>query len=503
MASHIPSITLTALPADVHKLIVSNLKTTTPLFIPKYTAHDRLGDLRRKSKEYYGAPTKAQVACSTGLLAWSATCKYFHSLIAPDVHETVVLRSKTKSVRSIKALMVSQNWRYVRELIFAATSQDGEEGLRGYVGTEREERIKSEMKELYSILCDLPPNVRSLTLDFPQNWDKEPDYVVHYSYDDEAVKKAERILRFRALLATVFEAVGDSESTGRDIELKLYNVPPTRCSGWENSRLSKFLQHVSSFTMSLCHFSDGNGWNLSTSLTPLPMFLCDLETNFYSHLANVRTFKLHADHSWPLGVMPGNNHLPMPLPRMQEKLSKVKHLSFQQIFISEELIQFLVMHAHNLESIELTDCFAHGEGEYTMVPSAPTWSQLFTTLADAQPESLISVNVSNPAKKMLKLLEQYEHDDRTLAEDDVAQVAGILHKQRSEEAALYKQAAQQADVRRRRRRIFSYCTLHWEYGELLDDAVTNVAEFLSGRDHDAYLKLIKVVEENNDQNKPR
>lgn len=118
--------TLLDLPNDVLQLIVEAL-TDGVLFTPRYKDDDfdyfdGLSEYTNKCVEYYGDRTDDLDQRARGLLSWSVSNRQFRAYLAPYLFETIVLRDRPRSIKSVKCLMQTPYWNDVRTLIFATTA---------------------------------------------------------------------------------------------------------------------------------------------------------------------------------------------------------------------------------------------------------------------------------------------------------------------------------------------------------------------------------------------
>lgn len=515
MSQSLGRLRLIDLPSDVFQLIIELLLPDDFLFTPYYDdeLYDNLvsSGLDKKCTEYYGTTLQRKVEYAQGLLNLSCTCRHLRIIAAPWVFRSVILRNSPKSMASIEALSRSSYWTQIQQLIFVSAPERGpkswnsggggqqQQGAEESLGeidsndSRMEENVERDMKvameKLAAILSQLPPNLNSLTLDFPRSWDNEgqDDYLESSHLDDQKASGY-----YPTMYKTVMNAVAENDfSTKSKFELNLYNISPHDCPAYETDSWRCFLKEVTSFTLGLCHYDNGAGWNMNRMLC-VNDFCPSIGQFFWDHLERTNTIKLFCDNSWPLGECEGLiNDLPISLPNTSDglKLSYLTHVSFAETFICYELIDFLVAHCRTLESIDLRDCYASDGAE-----RSPHWSTLFKRLVEAtpSPKSLCRVSVSNPKKELKDLI---PFDDK-YSQDECRELEDILSRQETQETIELQKGASLEGTKRRNRIVYPYCYIDDKYGMIFDEEEVNLERFLEGADHKEWLKLADLMEAN-------
>lgn len=509
---------LPELPVDIHEIITKELLSNipSPLFAPIYQRDDDDtiggdGDLESKHKGNYGERNEEHLNSAQALINWSSTCRHFRKLLSPQLFKSVILRSRPKSVASIKALMHTQHWTQIESFFFVATEHEyDEEGriVKGEYGEEDEDEIpftnatedglpkydlEVELSELHSILSNLPPNLKSLTLDFPNGWKYEWTEVI---MDGQVFRggedSAEQGLRYRGQLQTAISAVTSNDIGSKtDSELKLLSVPIVYCAAYESEPWHQFLAKVTSFTLALCHWDNGAGWNLNVygSNDAAGEMARHLPDFFLNHLRKVKELHIYGDGSWPLGAAPALiNEIEVGLPGDSSRIPVLEHVRFKQFFICNELEEFLLKQVHNLRSIDLTDCFASGEAP----EEEPNWTSFFSKLVDAQPKQLTQITVENACRTLEDLLGG--NGDHPPTDDDDPEIVArkevqdILATQQTERAQLTHPV--------RKKQLLAHVTIDDKYGMIFDSEEVNVSVFLEGSAHKQWLRLVDLMEEN-------
>lgn len=502
---------LPELPLEVLSLIIELLRTDESAMVPRYPEEreDGLGQLQRKAIEFYGDATDNDFARAKGLRSWSQTCRFFNKLLAPELFNTVLLRSTPKSVESIKALSKTKHWTEVQRFIFVteliSADEESPEEWEGETDEEIErnlmnstlQRVEAEKLGIAEILSNLPPNLKSLTLDFPQGWDEGYGFtslVDNHLFGGSVkeLKHLEELDRYRALLGTAYEAIVKNDISRKpQFEMRLHNISPFRCSALEKRRLAPFLRHVTSLKFGAGHCDNGAGWNMNT-MTATYFFAENLGSYIFDHLDNVKILDFHADESWPFGH-PEWHPCKLPLPAAGSRMSKIEHISIKQVFICIELERFLVGHAATLVSINMTDCYAAADDlTDDGLPTDDdflTWASLFQAVTKAKPQHLINFSVTNSDRIVHQILKEDEShlNDRAIR-------AKATFKEQNEDIA--ENVAHPLQVERRKKRLLPYCTLDDKYGMIFEGAQESLLRFDNEIDHTAWLELDDLIEGN-------
>lgn len=510
------------LPTDLHETIVDKLLLSLPepLFAPIYgTANDDIGDygdLENKVTENYGQRDDNQLECAQALMNWSSTCHFFRKLLSPRLFKCIILRSRPKSVASIKAVMLTDYWKRIESFIFVATEHEYNENgklidLWGdpvndeTTDNDQEDSgqhdLGAEMSELHSIMCNLPPGLKSLTLDFPNGWTfgEWTEHIMDGGVWDSS--NATQGLRYRAQLQTAIESTCLNDISSKpSFELKLLSVPTVHCAAYETEAFHQFLNNITSFTIALCHWDSGAGWNMNTiadmgDACTLAQSLSDF---FLNHLESAETLHLYADGSWPLGdANVARNWVDVDFPLTADTMPVLKHVSFKQFFICNQLQDFIFLHLHNLDSIDLADCFASAEEPN----ESPNWTSFFSSIVDARPKHLRRLTVSNPSKTLEDLLGS-ESDEKSANgrdhENVVARrkVLDELKAQEAEKQAQIRSARNKEHIGRYQKQVLAHVTVDDKYGFIFDSEEVNAEVYLKGAAHNEWRRVMDLLEEN-------
>lgn len=520
---------LIELPPEIHKCIIQALKFREPLFLPRYgvrTSEDCDGTaenpMEQESEKYYGKQPDEHEEYVTGLLNLSMTCRYFHNMIVPHLYETIVLRAKPRSLRSIEILSKTPHWSRVSHLIFAGVWDtrdrenpephwfDVDRNTWNTIVAERQRTIETKTELLKSILSSLPPGLNVLTLDFPQTWEvadstEDLENLILYDSDEEDELQAiEKNDFFRAQHAAVFGAIGSASNIASianksSFELRLHNITPLYNTSYRSGQFRNFLHQVTKFKLALCYGESGSIMNMNTSQVP-PVFGEHLSEIFFNHLERCTHLTIHASTTWPLGLGQGYNHIDLPLPRTTAHLPNVTHVDLKHCFIDPKVIAFLTSHLSNLTSIDMTDCYANGADAFDNIGNAPNWSDFFAALSTAEnppPSRLTQLSITNPSDTLKDLTEG--HHTMELLRPQRERIHDILNRQHEDENRRCRDEGDEVckdDIVRRRKRIYNYTRIDGKYGFLYANEQKNIERFLTGDDHDEWIKLLEVVEAN-------
>jgi len=341
-----------------------------------------------------------RTADQAALRSWSCTCSFYRSLIAPHLFQSIVLRNYEKNASSVQLLANSQYRGYVEELHYIAAGEctdDNEDSWKYWTGETRgkfgnpaavtsPEKVFPDV--VHTVLSDLTcfPHLKTLSIEFPVNF-KRGDWSVYWAMFDEEetqdeVQTAEENEGWRALMAKTFDALSlNGKPSIKALEIrKLY---PLEVSTFRSEAFHDFLGTLDRFDLSLFGGNNGAGWGINCPDGYLE-FVSKLDAYFFDHLTNVTEFRLRADATGPLG----DQHADAVL--LWYQMPMLKSVFLENIFVGQELIQFLAGNSKTLESISLHDCFGFINGE---AENGIFWEQLFTALADAEPEKLRQLEV--------------------------------------------------------------------------------------------------------------
>ena len=489
-----------SLPADIHKLVVAALNVPTPVFLPTYDVKEETGpygNLAKKHEEYYGNRSDEETAASLASVNWSSTCHFYRDLLAPSLFSALILRPRPKSMETMQLLATTPHWRHIASLAFVGTYAHPDRTRQR--GSQHIDPLEDfDFDALSVLLSHLPPNLKSLSLDFPTDWDLEcdDDYLSVFDVDEapEETLEQESSNAWRKLVFTVLDAVTKTDFSSREsFELKLLNIPPLPCSVYWSDEFHQLLKCTTDFTLAFDHFDNGAGWNMNTMEMPVH-FASKLDQWFWDHLTNVKSLSIHADDSWPIGLAPGRCHIPLAVPSDDFRFD-LTHLSLKWWFIDSELIIFITKHMPSLTHITITNYYANCQ-EYSTsnADSTPKWSSFFEALR--QHPSLAYITLY-PHLSGLRLLDPFNRDKGQLPQTAEASFRAaweeisllLASKQSLREAGTW---TEKEDVRMKR--LWPHVGLDDKYGMIFDNEEYNADRFVEGSDHTAWLKLCDELE---------
>lgn len=492
-------IRLSDLPNDVLQLIIQSLDLGT-LFVPRYKNEDfeyfgNLSEYSEKCKEYYGESTDDREKRAQGLISWSASNRHFRSLLLPYVLDTIVLRDKPKSIDSVQLLMGSDKRNLIRHLSFAFTMNSSKQRVNNDESGRDNGGINIPNSDaaLRDILSQLPPNLRTLTLDFPESSD-DPWEALGEDWPDDDENETDP---YRVMLRNALTWVSKNDvSEKAKFELKLHNIAPYHSLAYELESWKTFLSGVTSFTLGLKSYDNGAGWRMNVH-EPASQFARRLGEFFWDHLSSVQSLHLQNDSTWPLGAPEALMHpLELPLPSIR-RWQNLKHVSFRETFICKEMVHFLVAHKQTVETIALQDCFAPDEFsdayESFSDSEGETWASFFKQLVKARPPALRAVEIVYVSRSLDDLIDRYNHSNEESA--NATEVREFLREQeQSLEDISNEEELRSATIRHKK--LLAYCTVDDKYGMIFDQGELNLERFLDGEDHDQWLKLVNLLSQN-------
>lgn len=495
------------LPADIHKLIISALDAPVPLFTPSYVFVNEpafsYGSLKKKHAEYYGKRNDDALVSSQALLNWSATCRFYRELLAPTIFQDVLLRPRTESMSSVKLLSTTAHWKHVRSLAVVGTyaykqwHEDMDPFRTGMVGPF-EALNYGDLLDL-RVLASLPPNLECLTLDFPNNWTSVDNYLSVFNEIEqpEQTQEIEAENLWRMLIYNVLATTAKNDiSTKESFELRLLNVPPLPCSVYRSKQFHEFLNHVTRLTLAFDHFDNCIGWNMNTMEGPVD-FCSKLGERFWDHLSNIKTLKIHADGSWPIGLAPGRCHMPLALPSNEKNpcFAKLEELEVKWWLIDQELVTLVSKHMPMLMRLTMSNYFAGSRDSGISEARKPTWAEFFDVL---RKHPTLKTLALHPHLSGVKLLDPYDDQLQPMTEENAED---FFREAWNAVEALDREKKDRVEVGgwspredARMQRIWPHCSLDDKYGMISNSDGYNAVRFGEGQDHAAWLKLCDELE---------
>lgn len=405
----------------------------------------------------------------SNLVNWSCTSSYFRDLLAPYIFESVKLQNNDKSGSSLLDLSKSRYNELVKEVHFVGSAPgDARRSNEGYRDT-----VAIFPEGVNALLSNLRvfPNLETLSIRFDYLFN---DYS-EWEESDEEVKKAEEEYAWRALMAKTYEALIRNEIIGLKA-LEIEDLVPRKVSTFTSQPFRTFLSRLERFSLSIYGEDNGAGWMINTHYYYDAM-MAKLDEYFFNHLASATAFALKAPEEGPLGLE-GMNHIRLAFRKGQMPL--LKTLDLEYIFVCPELIEFLLDHVQTLEHLSMQNCSSSING---LAEDEIHWKQLLNALADANPERLSHLQITNMTENSETGI-PLTYDQALGKEEDEEEVSGEVEEARR---------ILQADPNRR---LFAHTNLDDKYGMLDHDEEENLASFQQGEDQASYERLMRIVNAN-------
>lgn len=398
------------------------------------------------------------------LISWSCTCSYFRNLLSPDIFKTVKLVNDNNSGFSLYAVAKSPHNIHVKNLHFIGSAPSQE-----VVFPDSEMVLPRSVEALLSDLQQFS-SLESLSIEFDKSLKSEYDEMDSDSrYDDDSIDQEtpeqvfedEQSEACRALMSRTYYALMHNKSHHfKYLQIKLLiwkNV-----STFKNPAFHDFLSHFEQFTLSISEDLDVElHYNVTRGYR---MLMGKLDEYFFDHLANVTTLSIKAPNEGPLGLE-GWPFVPLPLSADQMPLLTTLHLEY--IFVSPELIDFLVGHKHTLEELTLRHCAASTR-DGSEADNGIYWSQFFSSLCSACPTQF---------RRFELLGDEIRPSEDAFDKEEKENVRTILRQDPG-------------------RLMFPYAYLTSLYGNLFYDHEESLAAFLKGEDQRSWNQLMRLVEGN-------
>lgn len=242
-----------------------------------------------------------------------------------------------------------------------------------------------------------------------------------------------------------------------------------KISIFSNAAFHSFLGHLEQLTISLCRGDILGEW-IPDVIPDYSVVITKLDENFFKHLAKATNLSIKAQKEAPLGPE-GRYHA--SLIRQAHRIPMLSTLNLDNIFVSRDLINFIVGHKNTLVEVNLNTCYA----DPTLFGTDRDinriyWSELFTSVVSACPEklrrfALISCEMPFPEEEPLDDIDKKEID----------KVRNILQQDPG-------------------RLFFAYAFLDGLEGKLVYDNEMGFAQFLRGWDQQSLDQLMTLVERN-------
>ncbi|MCJ1270595.1 hypothetical protein MMC22_010492 [Lobaria immixta] len=393
------------------------------------------------------------------LIDWSSTCSFFRSLLAPYIFKTVKLVNDEESGASLNAVAKSPYNVHVKELHFIGwplSSAHSDEAA--FPNTE-----VVLARSVNELLCDLQrfPSLERLSIKFDcylmgLDWSASRGITAS---TPEAAKtvKAGASAAWLALMSRTYSTLTENKSPHFK-HLEIRQLAWETVSIFSHAAFHDFLGYLEQFTLSI-HGYDIDGGYMSNTDGNYLTAMTKLDEYFFNHLAKATTLSIKAPKEEPLGLE-GSNYMPL-----------LTTLHLDHVFISQDLIGFLVRHKDTLEELSLHNCYA--DPIPASIPNRDDnriyWYQLFASLFSACPARLRRFELVD--------CEMPFPNEQELGEEESEKVRTILRQDPG-------------------RTLFAYAYLPEGGANLVYDSELGLLEFFYGDDRESWNQLIGLVERN-------
>ncbi|KAF5620806.1 hypothetical protein F52700_11132 [Fusarium sp. NRRL 52700] len=304
------------------------------------------------------------------------------------------------------------------------------------------------------------PNMPCNIFDSEENWDQ--------------TLQQERDVIWRAQYNEVMRAVSINQII---THLKIKNLIPRNASAWETSEWASFLGRLQVLDLGIF---GGDDDFLHTKLGFME-FIASLPHFVMRHAWNVSHLSLEASPDGLFGGASASYCIPLPL--KEDHFLFLKSLTLKNIMIGPDLVEFLTSRVDCFEELELHDCMCDGpEPEYgpdwDLEPV--TWADLWKAIRESN-MPLFKVSVVQGKTPPL-MWQEGDGEEMEIDEDSVA--AARVRKKLEEDRSLV---------------VWRYARVDYKYGWIVDLSDDNVKCFEEGEDQREFVKLLKVIEERDQQ----
>jgi hypothetical protein len=335
---------------------------------------------------------------------------------------------------------------------------------------------------LFGADTTLLPNLETFSINFDHDYGEALEYSPHGAamfHDREnwdSVHEREAKLTMCRLWANTYKALAASKTPPPGLVLE--NWSPRGVSTFQTPQWRAYLSRLKTLDLSITAAAEA--WHFSNSMPGYAADVARMNGFFFTHLTSLHTLTLSTWPFIPLGIKHGNGHH-LPLPLKPTTLPALATLTLANIFISPDLVAFLLAHKPTLHTVTLQGAHSAATefGESAAQP-ALSWAAFFDALASALEDSpemaLANLVVTSPAP---------------LSETE-AKTGKVRYK--SERAAVRKVRDEIAADGTGRRRLFGYGDLHRGNGYFVECVRTNQESAIEGVDQKAYDRLVGVLE---------
>lgn len=411
-------------------------------------------------------------------LSLSSTCWNLRLLVSPDFFGTLTLKNTDQSGAVAKGLAASKANEVVKTLWF--------EGSAPTDKSEDYADVSNIMpNSVHFVLANLNkfPNLEKVSIGFNFQMDHDSWKVcvlcLPACTDVSTALASESEKAWHYLMAKTFEALIGNKNSGGIKDLQIRDLFPRDISPFWNKGWQELLQTVEKFDLSLWGHARGNHHNELATTKGYMKWVKDLDWVFFLRLTNLTELSFTATRYGMLigqsmaSVLFDDLHLPLGGNQMR----RLKKLTLGNIFLTIELIDFLLGHIATLESLTFTECAAYIEAAGTN-RKGPTWAEMLDSLVDARAPRLKHISIESAELSTIKEIAQRAEDD------DVSDVEDGSKESCEKLAKL----AEKKPVKI----VFPYAHLD-DQGKHVGSWNFVLEHYKSGKDQQAYEKLAGLV----------
>ncbi|MCJ1261167.1 hypothetical protein MMC22_001031 [Lobaria immixta] len=343
--------------------------------------------------EYFDTDKESQdepIKFYLDLIPWSSTCSFFRNLLASDIFKAVTLVNDEESGSSVNAVSKSQHNVHVKELHFIGcplkSAHSDEVTFPDAEGT-----LARSVNEL---LCDLErfPSLEKLSVEFEFNfWNlswSDAAEITDWMLEDESIGKAAQAKTcagWLALMSRTYSTLTQNKLPQfKHLELRQFIFK--KVSTFSHAAFHDFLGHLEQLTISI-YGGDIAGGGMSYTIQNYFLVMTKLDEYFFNHLGKATTLSIKAPKVAPLGLE-GINHVSLTL--RTDRMPLLTTLKLDNIFVSQDLVDILIVHKDTLEELSLKTCYADPIPHYITERNENRiyWAHIFTSLFSACSEKL-------------------------------------------------------------------------------------------------------------------
>ncbi|KAK3984568.1 hypothetical protein QBC44DRAFT_385650 [Cladorrhinum sp. PSN332] len=336
---------------------------------------------------------------------------------------------------------------------------------------------------LFEANATLLPNLETISINFDHYYGESHEYgphgasifVGHESWAD--VRQREAKLTMCRLWANTYKALAANKGTPN---LVIENWSPRGVSAFQTKEWKAYLRRVKSFDITI--ICETLARDFTNSMQGYVEDVAGMQDFFFQWLDSVQTLKV----SMLWGITPfgmhGRCHIPLPM-RENGCMPVLEHLELKHVFISDDLVNFIIGHKEHLHTVVLHNAQSALTEYGECATRGMSWLGFFDRLSTALSEE----------------------DGIALTKFTFTSLAPLSETEVKTGKARYK--SERAAVKKVRdelksdpnRRLFGYGDLGEEFGDFIHDVKTNQESAIAGDDQAGHDRFVKVLEENRER----